>query len=107
MVDVSVLRKQIKGIVSLPGDDGFEESLKRWAVNAERRAAVVVKATSAQDASFAVWQHLTSLNYSQVRFARENKLPLTVRGGGHSISGSSSIDGGLIGSFVAAVILID
>ena len=54
MVDVSALRKQIKGTVSLPGDDGFEESLKRWAVNAERRAAVVVKATSAQDASFAV-----------------------------------------------------
>ena len=32
----------------------------------------------------------------QVKFARENRIPLTVRGGAHSASGASSIDGGLI-----------
>jgi hypothetical protein len=54
MVDASFLRNQISGSVLLPGDDGFEESLKRWASNAERRAAVVVQITSAKDASAAV-----------------------------------------------------
>jgi hypothetical protein len=54
MVDVSSLRNQIDGTVLVPGDDGFEESLKRWATNAERRARIVVFITSAKDASATV-----------------------------------------------------
>ena len=54
MVDVSTFRKQIKGTVLLPGDQGFEESLKRWARNAERRGGIVVQVTSAADVSATV-----------------------------------------------------
>jgi FAD binding domain len=54
MVDVSTLRKQIKGTVLLPGDEGFEESLKRWAVNSEKKAGIVVFVTSAADVSIVV-----------------------------------------------------
>lgn len=54
MVDVSTLKQQIQGTVLLPGDDGFDESLKRWAINAERPAGVVVYVTSADDVSATV-----------------------------------------------------
>jgi len=54
MQDVSILKPQIKGTVLLPGDDGFDESLKRWAINAERRAGIVVHVTSAEDVSATV-----------------------------------------------------
>jgi hypothetical protein len=54
MADVSILKQQIKGAVLLPGDDGFDESLKRWATNAERRAGIVVYVTSAEYVSAAV-----------------------------------------------------
>jgi len=54
MVDVATLKQQIQGTVLLPGDDGFDESLKRWAINAERRAGTVVYVTCAEDVSAAV-----------------------------------------------------
>ncbi len=65
MVDVSTLKKQIKGRVLLPGDEGFEESLNRWASNAERRAGIVVQVTSAADVS-------TTVNFA-------NRLLLMIR----------------------------
>jgi hypothetical protein len=57
MLDVSSLKEQIGGTVLLPGDDGFDASLKRWASNAERPAGIVVQITSAKDASAAVSLH--------------------------------------------------
>jgi len=54
MADASSLREQVKGVVLVPGDEGYEESLKRWAVNAERRAGIVVKVTCAEDISATV-----------------------------------------------------
>jgi hypothetical protein len=54
MVDVSSLRRQIKGKVLIPGDEGYENSLERFAINAEKRAGIVVKVASAEDASAAV-----------------------------------------------------
>ncbi|POR33689.1 FAD-linked oxidoreductase [Tolypocladium paradoxum] len=95
------LRRQITaGDVLLPGDEGYEESLKRWSDSAERPAfhakgcrmgadyedpqAVVVRVTSPEEVSTAV------------RFATAHKIPLTARGGGHSTSGASSSDGGMV-----------
>jgi hypothetical protein len=54
MADISALKQQITGTVLVPGDEGYEESLKRWATNAERRAGIVVQVTSAEDASATV-----------------------------------------------------
>jgi hypothetical protein len=42
-IDVSEYRAQIGGSVLVPGDEGFEENLHRWAANAERKAAVIVR----------------------------------------------------------------
>jgi hypothetical protein len=42
---------RISGIVLTPGDDEYEESLKRWASNSEKRAAYVVMVENADDIS--------------------------------------------------------
>lgn len=46
--------------------------------------AVVIRATSPEEVSTAI------------RFATAHKVPLTARGGGHSTSGASSSDGGMV-----------
>ncbi len=48
-IDVSDLASQIDGTVLTPGDADYDESIKRWASNAERKAAVVVLVTSSAD----------------------------------------------------------
>jgi FAD/FMN-containing dehydrogenase len=52
--------------------------------DADSIQACVVKVSSADDAS------------TTVKFVRENKIPFVVRGGGHSTSGSASIEDGLV-----------
>ncbi|KAK8115755.1 hypothetical protein PG984_012257 [Apiospora sp. TS-2023a] len=83
--DFAPLRKRItRGQVLTPGDDGYEESLLRWSTTCIKRAGVVVKPADAQEASLAV------------QFATSHAVPLTVRGGGHSPSGASASEGGMV-----------
>jgi hypothetical protein len=56
-IDVSDLVSQIDGTVLTPGDAGYDESIARWASNAERKAAVVVLVTSSADVAEAVDPH--------------------------------------------------
>ncbi|EKM80429.1 hypothetical protein AGABI1DRAFT_128103 [Agaricus bisporus var. burnettii JB137-S8] len=74
----------IKGDVITPGHPDYENSLKRWAVNAEKKAAVVVFIKDEADAAAAIL------------YALKNDLPIAIRGGGHSPAGASSVDGGLV-----------
>jgi hypothetical protein len=53
-IDVSELKTQINGTVLIPVDEGYAESLHRWAENAGRKAAAVVLVTSSADVSAAV-----------------------------------------------------
>jgi hypothetical protein len=52
--DISDLVSQIDGTVLTPDDAGYDENIKRWASNAERKAAVVVLVTSSADVAAAV-----------------------------------------------------
>ena len=80
------LREQIKSGIVLTPDDGdlYERSLLRWSHAAIRRAALVVQPTSALEVSISV------------KYATENDISLVVMGGGHSTSGASSSDGGMV-----------
>jgi len=85
MTDLTQLRSTIqKGAVLVPGDDGYEASIKRWSAAVEKRAAVVVKAAD---------QHEVA---SAIKFAVANAIPLTACGGGHASSGTSSSEGMVI-----------
>ncbi|KAF4984959.1 hypothetical protein FDECE_16943, partial [Fusarium decemcellulare] len=85
MCDFDQLRKDIPdGNVLLPEDEGYEKALERWSMACVKRAAVVVMPSNSQGVSFAV------------KFAVSNKMAMTVCGGGHSSSGTSSSEGMVI-----------
>jgi FAD/FMN-containing dehydrogenase len=79
------LRNCIKvGTVLTPTAPGYDESILRWSAASVRQAAVVVQAGNAAEVSTAV------------KFATKHGVPLTVHGGGHSTSGASSIEDGMV-----------
>ena len=81
------LRGQALGPVFAPGDPGYDEACGARLFNgafAHRRPGVVVQCMGVADVQLAI------------AFARANDLPIAVRGGGHSPSGSSTTDGGVL-----------
>ncbi len=67
-----------------PDHPSYSKAIARWAANAERRAAAVAFVKSAQDVAIV-------LNH-----AKQHKSLIAIRGGGHSASGASSIEGGVV-----------
>ncbi|CDO74549.1 hypothetical protein BN946_scf184632.g6 [Trametes cinnabarina] len=84
MSDIETFKSSFKGDVVIPGDPGYDESIARWAKNAARRAAVVAFVKDAEDVSKAI------------AYAKQAKLPIAIKGGGHNPSGASSSEGGLV-----------
>jgi FAD/FMN-containing dehydrogenase len=78
------------GDLVIPGDPEYASSLARFAKNAERNAALVAFVNSAEDVSKVI-KFVNS--YSS---ANDSPIHIAVRGGGHSTSGSSSSDGGIV-----------
>ena len=78
------LKASARGQVLAPGDAGYDDARKIWNAMVDRRPAVIVRCAGAADVRRAV------------DFARENKLMLSVRGGGHNIAGTAVCDGGLM-----------
>ncbi|RIA98819.1 hypothetical protein C1645_685396 [Glomus cerebriforme] len=68
----------------MEGDNGYKESLTRWSDNAVRKAGIVVQATCLDDI------------IKTVNFAKQNNLDFAICGGGHSTSGTSSSEGGVV-----------
>ncbi|KAF1995816.1 FAD-binding domain-containing protein [Amniculicola lignicola CBS 123094] len=83
----AVLKELLKGSgaeVLMPDSEGYEESIVRWSEHCIKKAHAVVKVSNADDIS------------KTLKFVKEHKIPFVVKGGGHSTSGSSSIDDGLV-----------
>jgi FAD/FMN-containing dehydrogenase len=80
---VERLATTVKGAVLTPGSPGYEEARVIWNAMIDRRPAIIVRCTSSNDVVQAV------------RFARDHRLVLSVRGGGHNIAGNALCDGGL------------
>lgn len=72
------------GDLVVPSDPDYPASLRRFAKNTQRNAALVAFVRSSQDVSHVI------------NFAAANSIPLVVRGGGHSTSGASSIENGIV-----------
>ncbi len=82
---VQELRDAIRGEIYTPEDDGYAEASRIWNGAFDgRRPALIVRCAGAADVIMAVG------------FARSNDLPIAVRGGGHSIAGFSTSDGGMV-----------
>ena len=82
--DIKDFRASLQGKLLLAGDDGYEQTRKIWNGAFNRHPALIACCAGSEDVVKAV------------NFARSHGLLTAVRGGGHSISGQSSCDGGLM-----------
>jgi len=78
------LRASLGGAALVPGDEGYDDARAVWNAMIDRRPAVIVCPTGTADVIAAV------------NFARENGLPVSIRGGGHNVAGHAVCDGGLM-----------
>jgi FAD/FMN-containing dehydrogenase len=82
---VQELRDALRGELLLPGDEGYDEAKRIWnGAHDDRMPAAVARCTGVADVIAALG------------FARSHDLPVAVRGGGHSLPGLSTSDGGMV-----------
>jgi len=84
MSELESLSKALKGDLVTPSSADYEKAIARWAINAQRKAKIVAFVKDSEDVALAI------------KYAKTNKLPLAIRGGGHSASGASSSENGLV-----------
>jgi hypothetical protein len=78
------LRGQLSGDLLRPRTASYDAARRLWNGMIDRRPAAIARCISADDVQ------------ACVLFGAETGIPLAVRGGGHSISGASSCDAGLV-----------
>jgi len=78
------LRARFRGALLRPGEEGYDEGRRVWNGAIDRHPALIARCAGADDVVEAV------------RFGRDHEVPLSVRGGGHSIAGHGVVDGGLM-----------
>src|SRR5712692_9819941 len=81
---IEKLKTTLRGELIQRSDERYDEARKLWNGMFDRRPALIVRCAGTADV------------VSAVNFARENRLQVAVRGGGHSFPGHSVCDGGLV-----------
>jgi FAD/FMN-containing dehydrogenase len=78
------LREQVRGDVLFPNNEAYDEARQVWNARIDREPAAILQATGPADVMTAV------------DVAQANEFPLSVKGGGHHVSGSAVCDAGLM-----------
>ncbi|MDB5771295.1 MAG: linked oxidase domain protein [Burkholderia sp.] len=81
---IAEFKSTLRGQLLQPNDAGYTEAREIWNAMIDRKPAMFVRAAGVADIR------------RSVAFARDNKLPLAVRGGGHNIAGNALCDDGLV-----------
>ena len=81
---IEALSAGLSGDLLMPGQQRYEQARLIWNGMFDKRPALIARCTGAADVMQAV------------NFAREHRLLTAVRAGGHSFSGKSTCDGGLM-----------
>lgn len=74
----------MRGALLRPGDPAYDERRRVWNGAIDRRPLAIARCADAEDVSIAV------------KFAARERLPLTIRGGGHNVAGLAVRDGTLM-----------
>jgi FAD/FMN-containing dehydrogenase len=74
----------LRGPTLRPGDEGYDDARKIWNGLIDRRPALIVQCSGAADVVDAV------------NFARDQKLLVSIKAGGHNVAGNAVNDGGLV-----------
>lgn len=82
--EVEALADQLAGALIAPADPGYDEARAVWNGMIDKRPGLIARCTGAADVTAAV------------DFARRHRLLVSVRGGGHNVSGNAVGDGGLV-----------
>jgi FAD/FMN-containing dehydrogenase len=81
---VEALAAQMQGDLIRPEDAGYDLARKVWNGMIDRYPALIARCASVADVQAAL------------AFARDHRLPLAVRGGGHNVAGHGTCDDGLV-----------
>jgi FAD/FMN-containing dehydrogenase len=77
------LASLIRGDLILPGQGAYDESRKVWNGMIDKHPAAIARCSGAADVM------------DVVKYARENDVPVSVRGGGHNVAGKALKDGAI------------
>jgi hypothetical protein len=83
-LELDELRTAMSGPVLDAMSPGYDEARKVWNADHDRRPALIARCGSTADVVAAV------------NYARERGLEIAVRGGGHSPTGASTVDDGML-----------
>jgi FAD/FMN-containing dehydrogenase len=72
------------GEVLCPEDRGYDEARRLWNGMIDRRPLLIARCLGLTDVA------------ETIRFARNHDVPMTVRGGGHGVSGKAVLDGAVL-----------
>ena len=81
------LSQQFSGEIVTASDDGYDQARRVWNAMIDQRPRLVARPRSASDVAAAV------------NFARDERLPLAIRGGAHSVAGMGTCNGGVVIDF--------
>jgi len=84
---VQAFKTSLRGELLRPDDAGYDRARRVFNAMIDRRPALIARCAGAADV------------IACVRFAREHDLPISIRGGGHSIAGNAVCDNGLVIDF--------
>ncbi len=84
MEAVTALRAKLRGVVALPGEEGYDAARTIWNATIDRHPAIVARCLGAADVIQAL------------KFARDENLLVAIRSGGHNIAGNAVCDDGLL-----------
>ena len=83
-LDLEAFEAGLRGSIILPGSVDYEVARQVKSAQYDRRPALIVRAADARDVA------------RTIELARESGLPLSVRGGAHSLAGFGTNDGGIV-----------
>lgn len=81
---LDMLKRRLQGQIIEPGDEAYDSARAVWNGMIDHYPLLIVRIRTAADAM------------TTVQFAREQSLPVSVRGGGHNVAGSAVVDGGIV-----------